>query len=70
MNKFLTIYLSIVESIEATLNQVINLIFQPFYAIARIIISICDIWGVSYEEAEEEEQPQEKNNHSIGFKIK
>ena len=64
MNKFLTIYLSIVESIEATANQLINLIFQPLYCIARIIISICDIWGISYEE-NEEEQPEE--NNKIGF---
>ena len=66
MNKFLTIYLSIVESIEATANQLINLIFQPLYAIARIIISICEIWGVSYES--EEEQPEENNkSNKIGF---
>ena len=65
MNKFLTIYLSIVESIEATLNQCVNLLFQPLYAIARIIISICEIWGIDYEE---EEQPEENNNKKpIGF---
>lgn len=63
MNKILTIYLSIVESIEATLNQCVNLLFQPLYAIARIIINICEIWGIDYEE---EEQPENKN--TIGFK--
>ena len=65
MNKFLTIYLSIVESIEATLNQCVNLLFQPFYAIARIIISICEVWGIDYEE--EEEETNNKHN-TIGFR--
>lgn len=65
MNKFLTIYLSIVESIEATLNQCVNLLFQPLYAIARIIISICEIWGISYEN--EEEQTENNKSNKIGF---
>lgn len=66
MNKFLTIYLNTVESIEATANQLINLIFQPLYAIARVIITICEIWDIPYEE-NEEEQPQE-NKPTIGFR--
>ena len=65
MNKFLTIYLSIVESIEATANQLINLIFQPLYAIARGVITICEIWNIPYEE-NEEEQPE--NKPTIGFR--
>ena len=67
MNKFLTIYLSIVETIEVIADNVINLILQPLYAVARIIISICDIWGINYE-AEEEKAPEENNNKKpIGF---
>lgn len=65
MNKFLTIYLSIVESIETTVNNVVNLALQPLYCIARIIISICEVWGIDYE-AEEQEQPE--NKKTIGFK--
>jgi hypothetical protein len=65
MNKFLTIYLSVVESIEAIANNVINLILQPLYAVARIIISICDVWGIDYEAEEQKEQPE--NKKTIGF---
>lgn len=64
MNKFLSIYLSVVESIETTVNNVVNLILQPLYCIARILISICDVWGINYE-AEEEEQNNKENK--IGF---
>lgn len=65
MNKFLTIYLSIVESIETTVNNVVNLCLQPLYTLARIIISICEVWGIDYEA----EEPEENNNNKkpIGF---
>lgn len=65
MNKFLTIYLSIVESIETTVNNVVNLTLQPLYCIARIIISICEVWGIDYEAEEQKEQPE--NKKTIGF---
>lgn len=65
MNKFLTIYLSVVESIEAIANNVVNLTLQPLYCIARIIISICDVWGIDYEAEEQKEQPE--NKKTIGF---
>ena len=69
MNKFLTIYLSVVESIETTVNNVVNLTLQPLYCIARIIISICDVWGIDYEAPEEApEENNNKNNKPIGFK--
>lgn len=65
MNKFLTIYLNTVETIEATANQLINLMFQPLYAIARIIITTCEIWDIPYEA----EEPEENNKQTtIGFK--
>lgn len=63
MNKFLTIYLNTVETIEATANQIINLIFQPLYCVARIIIATCEIWGVPYEA----EESEENNKKPIGF---
>jgi hypothetical protein len=66
MNKFLSIYLSIVESIETTVNNVVNLCLQPLYTLARIIISICEVWGIDYEAEEQEEQPE--NKKQIGFK--
>lgn len=65
MNKFLTIYLSIVESIETTVNNVVNLCLQPLYTLARIIISICEVWGIDYNEEEQKEQPE--NKKTIGF---
>lgn len=69
MNKFLTIYLSIVETIEVIANNVINLILQPLYAVARIIISTCEIWDINYETPEETpEENNNKNNKPIGFK--
>lgn len=66
MNKFLSIFLQIVESVEVVINQVVNLILQPLYCIARIIISICEVWGIDYETTEEapEENKQQK---PIGF---
>lgn len=66
MNKFLTIYLSIVESIEVTIDNLVNLLLQPLYCVARVLVSLCDIWGIDYEE--EEEQPQPENKKQIGFK--
>lgn len=70
MNKFLSIFLQIVESVEVVINQVVNLILQPLYCIARIIISICDVWGINYEAPEEApEENNNKNNKPIGFKI-
>lgn len=68
MNKFLTVYLSIVESIETVVNNVVNLILQPLYCIARILISICDVWGINYEAEEEQEQNENNNKQPIGFK--
>lgn len=68
MNKFLTIYLSIVESIETTVNNVVNLALQPLYCIARITISICEVWGIDYEAEEQEEQPENNKHNTIGFK--
>lgn len=67
MNKFLSIFLQIVESVEVVINQVVNLILQPLYCIARILISICEVWGINYEELEE--APEENNNKQkpIGF---
>lgn len=67
MNKFLSIYLSIVESIEVTVNNIVNLCFQPLYTLVRIIVSICDVWGIDYDN-NEEEQPQTENKKQIGFK--
>lgn len=69
MNKFLTIYLSIVETIEVIANNVINLILQPLYAVARIIISTCDVWGINYEAPEEAPEENNNNKKPIGFKI-
>lgn len=65
MNKFLTIYLSIVESIETTVNNIVNLCLQPLYTLARIIISICEVWGIDYNEEEPKKQPE--NKKTIGF---
>lgn len=67
MNKFLTVYLSIVESIEATVNNIVNLALQPLYCIARIIINICEIFGIDYEAEEQEEQPENNKQKPIGF---
>lgn len=67
MNKFLTIYLSIVESIETTVNNIVNLCLQPLYTLARIIVSICDIWDIDYDNNEEEQKEQPENKKTIGF---
>lgn len=69
MNKFLTIYLSIVESIEVTIDNLVNLLLQPLYCVARVLVSLCDVWGIDYDNNEEEE-PQTDNNkkQTIGFR--
>lgn len=67
MNKFLTIYLSIVESIEVTIDNLVNLLLQPLYCIARVLVSLCDVWDIDYDN-NEEEQPQPENKKQIGFK--
>lgn len=66
MNKFLTYFLHAVESIELTIDNVINLIFQPLYCIARILVDVCNVWGIDLEE-NENEQPEGNNERKIGF---
>lgn len=65
MNKFLTNFLHVVESIELTIDNVINLIFQPLYCIARILVDVCNVWEINLEE-----EPEENNNKqtTIGFR--
>lgn len=67
MNKFLSIFLQIVESVEVVINQVVNLILQPLYCIARMIINICEIWAIDYEATEEAPEENNNNKKPIGF---
>lgn len=52
------ILVNIQSSIQYVLDTVLNLAFQPLYAIIAIIQAIVEIWTVSDEEEETEEEPQ------------
>lgn len=67
MNKFLTNFLHVVESIELTIDNIINLLFQPLYCIARILVDVCNVWEINLEEEQQEEENNNKQT-TIGFR--
>lgn len=56
MVKVNQILVNIQSSIQYVLDTVLNLAFQPLYVIIAIIQAIVEIWTVSDEEEETEEQ--------------
>ena len=61
MEKVNQILVNIQSSIQYVLDTVLNLAFQPLYAIIAIIQAIVEIWTANDEEEEEEqEEPQQQ----------
>lgn len=61
MEKANQILVNIQSSIQYVIDTVLNLAFQPLYAIIAIIQAIIEIWTTNDEEdneAEEQEEPQ------------
>lgn len=56
------ILVNIQSSIQYVLDTVLNLVFQPLYAIIAIIQAIIEIWTTNDEEEEEmqDEEPQQQ----------
>ena len=54
------ILVNIQSSIQYALDTVLNLAFQPLYAIIAIIQAIVEIWTANDEEKAEEEEPQQQ----------
>ena len=56
MDKITLIISNLVNSVQVVVDVLINLIFQPVFALITIIQSLIEIW--SAEEVEEEQQQQ------------
>lgn len=59
MEKVNQILVNIQSSIQYVLDTVLNLAFQPLYAIIAIIQAIIEIWTTNDEEDNEEEEQEE-----------
>lgn len=60
MVKLNTIVVNIQSSIQYIIDTVLNLAFQPLYALITIIQAIVEIWTTNDEEEAEEEEPQQQ----------
>ena len=59
------------DCLQIIVNELIGLLLQPIFFIIRTTIQCFEVFGIDiYPQAEEETEGEEKNNHSIGFKIK
>ena len=58
MDKITKIVSNLVNSVQIIVDVLINLIFQPVFAVLTIVQSLIEIWSVD-EVDEEEEQPQQ-----------
>ena len=58
MVKLNTIVVNIQSSIQYVLDTVLNLAFQPLYALITIIQAVIEIWTANDEEEEDDEQEE------------
>ena len=59
------------DCLQIIVNELIGLLLQPIFFVIRTTIQCFEVFGIDiYPQAEEEEQQEEKNKHTIGFKIK
>lgn len=59
MEKVNQIVVNIQSSIQYVLDTVLNLAFQPLYALTNIIQAIIEIWTTNDEEGKEEDEQEE-----------
>ena len=58
MEKITVIVSNLVNSVQVIVDVLINLVFQPVFAVLTIIQSLIEIWSLEPEE-ETEQQPQQ-----------
>lgn len=58
MEKITVIVSNLVNSVQVIVDVLINLIFQPVFALITIIQSLIEIWSAEPEDEEEEGEPQ------------
>jgi hypothetical protein len=59
MEKITVIVSNLVNSVQVIVDVLINLVFQPVFALLTIIQSLIEIWSATDETEEEELEPQQ-----------
>ena len=59
MEKITVIVSNLVNSVQVIVDVLINLIFQPVFAVLTIIKSLIEIWSAEPVEEETEQEPQQ-----------